>query len=366
MFKSLNSVLHRKVSPPLPPHDDEAALAEEFCEYFSEKINKIRKKLDLNTGSTSHEHSQQVNQPLSDFKKVTKDEVKKIIQNMSKSCELDPLPMWLAKECIDEILPIITEIINRSLSLGEVPVQLKHAIIKPLLKKLNLELISKNYRPVSNLPFLSKILEACVIQQFMDHMTENDLHDKKQSAYKKFHSTETLLLKVHNDIMANLNKNELVMLVMLDLSAAFDTIDHDILLRRLEKMYGVQGTALKWFKSYLTNRTQSVMINGKESSQKSLSYGVPQGSKLGPILFNLYIAPLSRIPALHEISDEKYADDEQLFLSFKPKDNAHTESAIKKMETCIKDIRKFLLDNKLCNNNEKTEFMIIGCPQHVS
>lgn len=92
-----------------------------------------------------------------EIKKVTKDEIKKILQKMSKSCQLNSLPMWLAKECMDEILPIITQIINRSLTLGEVPMQLKHAIIKPLLKKLNLELTKKNYRPVSNLPFLSQI-----------------------------------------------------------------------------------------------------------------------------------------------------------------------------------------------------------------
>ena len=365
MFKSLNSALHRKVDPPLPPNDDESTLAEEFSEFFDEKIEKIRLKLDQNEHQKPVELNGEVNKPLLEFKMVTEDEVKKILQKMSKSCQLDPIPMWLAKECMDEILPIITQIINRSLSLGEVPVQMKHAIIKPLLKKLNSELICKNYRPVSNLPFLSKILEACVIKQFLDHLTENDLHDKKQSAYKKYHSTETLLLKIHNDIMTNLNKGEVAMLVMLDLSAAFDTIDHHILLERLEKLYGIKGTVLKWFKSYLTNRTQSVVINEKESSHKLLKYGVPQGSKLGPILFNAYIAPLSNIPDKHGVSDEKYADDEQLLLSFKPTKISDQNNAVAKMENCINDIRKFLLDNKLCNNDEKTEFMIIGCPQQI-
>ena len=99
--------------------------------------------------------------------------------------------------------------------------------------------------------------------------------------------------------MANLNKGEVVMLVMLDLSAAFDTTGHDILLTRLEKQYSIKGTVLEWLKFYLTNRTQSVVINEKESSQKSLRYGVPQGSKLGTILFNAYIAPLSKIPAMY-------------------------------------------------------------------
>ena len=135
---------------------------------------------------------------------------------------------------------------------------LKHALIKPLLKKLDLELIEKNYRPVSNLSFLSKLIEEAVIQQYSNHLAKNGINDLHQSAYKKFHSTETLLTKVKNDIQMKMDKGQVVMLVLLDLSAAFDTIDHDILINRLERRYGIKGTALKWFKSYLTNRTQSV------------------------------------------------------------------------------------------------------------
>jgi len=131
-------------------------------------------------------------------------------------------------------------------------------------------------------------------------------------------------------------------------------------------MYGIHGNALKWFSSYLSKRTQSVVINDKESSKKPLKHGVPQGSKLGPILFNSYIAPLSNIAAKHDISDEKYADDEQLILAFKPNTPLNQRNSVCKMERCIQDIREFLLDNKLCNNSEKTEFMIIGCPSQLS
>jgi len=263
---------------------------------------------------------------------------------------------------MDQFLPIITEIINVSLQLGEMPTSLKHAQIKPLLKKLSLELIKKNYRPVSNLQFLGKAIESAVILQYNEHLSKHNLHDNKQSAYKKFHSSETLLMKIHNDIMSCMNKGEIVMLVLLDLSAAFDTIDHGILLRRLENVYGIKDTALNWFRSYMSNRTQSVIINNTESERKLLNYGVPQGSKLGPILFNSYIAPVSKIAEANGIIDEKYADDHQLILSFKPKESKDQQAASKKMEKCIEDIRNFLQNNKLSNNGEKTEFLLIGSP----
>jgi hypothetical protein len=302
---------------------------------------------------------------LSSFRPMTLPEVRKILNNMSKSCQLDPVPIWLTKECIDEFLPIITDIINSSLKLGHVPTNLKHAIIKPLLKKVGLELTKNNYRPVSNLPFLGKALEAAVILQLDEHLAKNKLEDEKQSAYKKYHSTETLLLKVHNDIMTSLDNDEIVMLVMLDLSAAFDTIDHKILIDRLNKKYGIRDTALKWFDSYLSDRTQSVLINDKESTKKKLKYGVPQGSKLGPVLFNAYITPLSKIAEANNVIDQKYADDEQLILSFKPKCKTAEKDALTTMEKCIDEIRIFLKDNKLCNNSDKTELMLIGSKRNL-
>ena len=360
MFKALNYALHRKVNPPLPPHDDDTALANDFSDFFDEKISKIRSELDRNNPRPFDEMNTFNGTKLTDFREMTQDEVKVILNKMSKSCKLDPLPLWLVKECIDEFLPIVTNIINLSLTQGEVPLKLKHAVVKPLLKKLDLDLVMKNYRPVSNLPFLGKALEAAVIMQYEEHLKENNLADMKQSAYKKYHSTETLLLKINNDIMASLDKGEAVMLVLLDLSAAFDTIDHNIMLDRLNKKYGIEGTALKWFESYLQHRTQSVLVNDKESLRRELKCGVPQGSKLGPVLFNAYIAPLSNVAKKNGVIDQKYADDEQLILSFKPESQTDTEQAFAKMEKCIDEIRTFLHDNKLCNNGDKTEFMLIG------
>ena len=360
MFKIINSSLNRKQDLPLPNHDIEINLANDFNNFFKDKIENIRSKFSdlqtvhdkkmINGKSTLHE-----------FSIVSQTEIKKLISDMPvKHCKLDPLPTWLLIECIEEFLPIITKIINLSLQSGEMPSTLKHALVKPLLKKAGMKQEKKNYRPVSNLSFLGKLIEGAVIKQYTDHLAQNKLDDEKQSAYKKFHSTETLLTKIHNDIMLSMGKGEVTILVLLDLSAAFDTIDQDILLRRLENRYGVSGNVLKWFKSYISGRSQSVVINDTVSEKLSLKYGVPQGSKLGPILFNSYIAPVSEIAELNRVKDEKYADDEQLILSFKPTSLSDQKDAKENMEKCIENIRKFLHDNMLCNNSEKTELILIG------
>ncbi len=289
-----------------------------------------------------------------------------IRRSANKHCELDPLPTHIVKECLGTLLPIITEIINVSLQNGIFIDPLNHALIRPLLKKLGLALEEKNYRPVSNLSFISKLIEAAVVEQYNTHLYENDLHDKKQSAYKKQHSTETLLLRIQNDIMVHIENGEIVILVLLDLSAAFDTIDHDILLQRLEKMYGIGGMVLKWFAAYLKNRTQSVVIGSEKSDKTKLNYGVPQGSKLGPLLFTSYIAPLSRVVEKNGVQDEKYADDGQLWLAFRIKPRENQFDAKHQMENCIKDVRDFLLKNKLCNNEEKTEFLLLGSQQQLN
>ena len=164
--------------------------------------------------------------------------------------------------------------------------------MKPLLKKDNLDPnIFKNYGPVSNIPFISKVLEKVAVKRLADHLDINGLQEEYQSAYKLMHSTETALLRVKHDIASSLDRNNAVLFVMLDLSAAFDTIDQDQLLCLLHEEYGITGKALSWFRTYLDDRTQRVQIETSTSDHVPLKCGVPQGSVLGPIIFTLYTTP---------------------------------------------------------------------------
>ena len=185
---------------------------------------------------------------LDTFVPTTNEEIIGIIKSSpDKSCKLDPIPTWLLKSCAHELAPLIVAIMNRSFETSQVPAQLKHAHIKPRLKKSSLdpELLS-NYRPVSNLPFISKIMEQVVNTRIEQHLLENNLHDSLQSAYRKQHLTEPALIKIQHDIVQALDSGRVVVLVLLDLSAAFDTIDHAILLERLKETHGISGDALLW------------------------------------------------------------------------------------------------------------------------
>ena len=236
----------------------------------------------------------------------------------------------------------------------------------PLLKKAGLDTEFKNLRPVSNLQFVSKLTERAVFEQLQDHLMRFDLFRTLQSAYRKGYSTETALLKVHNDLLMNMNNQQVTLLVLLDLSAAFDTVDHAILLSRLELSFGIRGTALAWFASYLSNRRQRVIFDGYLSDHFNLHYGVPQGSCLGPLLFTIYSSKLFQIIRKNLPNVHAYADDTQLYIAFSTKEAAGQSQATEAIERCIDDIRTWMLTDKLKINDDKTEFMIIGTRQQLS
>ena len=172
----------------------------------------------------------------------------------------------------------MVDIVNKSLCSGVFPDCLKQAIVVPLLKKKSLDKnVYSNYRPVSNLAFLSKVIERVVVQRLNLHMDLNNMHETMQSAYKKHHSTETALLYIQNDILNSIDQNKLVLLVLLDLSVAFDTIDHELLINRLSSRLGLSGCVLDWFRSYLKNMSQRVKLDNVLSDHTLLCYGVPQG-----------------------------------------------------------------------------------------
>ena len=170
----------------------------------------------------------------------------------------------------------------------------------------------KNFRPVSNLPFLSKIIEKAVSIQLLDHTNSHNLCENLQSAYRCHHSTETALIKIMSDLLLKADNQKVILMGFLDLSAVFDTVDHCILLYRLEKMFRIEDKALDWFRTYLTGRTQSVVVDDCESHKKVLECCVPQGSGLGPDLYCKYTLPLGVIITMFHIPFHMYADDTQL------------------------------------------------------
>ncbi|MCH1596002.1 MAG: reverse transcriptase family protein [Flavobacteriaceae bacterium] len=364
IFKILNRLLFRNEQPKLPTTFTGEDLTEQFNEFFTTKIKKIREKLD-STQSVAHSLPHQppvtCDTPLTNFTPLSDEDILKLIKSMPcKSCELDPLPTRILLDHIDVLLPSIAKIINMSLATSHFPKSMKQALVRPLLKKPSLDQDAlRNYRPVSNLSFISKLTEKAADKQFSAHFSNNNLLPTVQSAYRPLHSVETALTKVHNDIMCAVDESKAVILVLLDLSAAFDTIDHGLLLQRLNEM-GVRGNALEWERSYLSDRTQAIRINGHTSTRTLLQYGVPQGSVKGPKDFIAYTSPIQAIAEMYTVSVYLYADDTQLYIPFCPKSETETREAVSRMEACIAHISSWMRENKLQLNQEKTELVIIS------
>ena len=230
-----------------------------------------------------------------------------IMKSLIKSCSLDPLPTFFLQEQIDSMLPFITRMINASLRQGRLPDTQKYAIVTPLLKKPGLDVNDMaNYRSVSNLTFLSKVIEWIVAQQLNDYLAANNLLTGKQSAYKSFHSTETTTLRVLSDALVSVDAQKVTLLSLLDLSAAFDCVDHPLLVLRLQRNFGLTGQVLRWLTSFLNGRTQQIAYAGLVSATHSVFFGVLQGSVLGPILFNLYTADIHLLVAAHGLVLHQY------------------------------------------------------------
>ena len=170
-----------------------------------------------------------------------------------------------------------------------------------------------NFRPISNLSFLSKTIERLVLSKLLPYLNAANLLPPTQSGFRRFHSTETALLRILSDIYSATDSSLLTLLSCFDVSSAFDTVDHDILLRRLQISFGISGLALKWLTSYLTNRAQMVVLEHSRSDWTHVPFGVPQGSVLGPLLYILYTADLCSLISSHGFTVHLYADDIQTY-----------------------------------------------------
>ena len=210
---------------------------------------------------------------------------------------------------------------------------------------------------MSNLSFISNLIEKVAASPIGSFLESTKKSNNFQSAYKQLHSTETALLEIHTDVLTAMDSGKVTALTLLDLSAAFDTIDHSIFLQRLEMWYGFGGVVISWLRSYLSDRFQSVKLDHCLSKNGTLPFGVPQGSVLGPLLFSLYTGPLSRAIASQSVPHHLYADDTQLYISFSA-DNS--ESSFYHLQQCLVSIQDWMTTNKLKLNPNKTEFLLIG------
>ena len=368
-FQVLNRLLNTNEKV-LPVHDLPAELADRFANFFTDKVLKIRNELDGNDPDPMFTSccNQGIGLQFREFTEVSESEVENIIKrSSSKSCSLDPLPTWLLKKHLRVVLPELVHLTNQVLSSGVFPTDLKEALVLPVIKKASLDRNDlRSYRPVSNIPFRSKIVERIMLRQLTEHIQDNGLTEPMQSAYKEHHSTETALLKIQTDLLQAIDSQKGVMMVLLDLSAAFDTVDHKILLNRLEDNFGITGLALKLIHSYLEDRNSHVLISGQLSKACRLPHGIPQGSVIGPLFFTLYIRPIGNILRAHGVFFHMYADDIQIYVMFDPTDPVAIDAALGRLSSCITEIQRWMNANKLKLNDGKTEFFVSASPHHRS
>src|SRR5271155_4156573 len=211
--------------------------------------------------------------------------------------------------------------------------------------------------------FVSKLVKRIIFSRLRSHLNTFPSLSPFQSAYRKFHSTETALLRIQNDLLLGIENKQVSALFFLDLSAAFDTIDHEILLTRLQTHFGISGSANNLLSSYLQNRSQSVKINSHISRPIAVPTGIPQCSVLGPLLFSLYTTPLSELLSASGLSSHLYADDTQLYISFPPSESS---ISLTLLSSTLDAVHAWFTSNRLLLNPSKTEHLLIGTPQQRS
>ena len=268
------------------------------------------------------------------------------------SAGYDNISNKILKETILEISTPLAHIFNLSFASGKMPINMKVAKTIPIFKSGESSELN-NYRPISLLPTISKLLEKIVHKCLMSFLNNNNILHKHQYGFRRKHSTLHPIFHFikHVTDFNDKRTKDLTIGIFLDLSKAFDTVSHSILLSKLHH-YGIRGTSLEWFTSYLSDRTQFTEINGQKSSVAPVKYGVPQGSILGPLLFLLYINDISNATSLNVLS---FADDTTLYTS-SPSPSKLSDYTNKELN----NVFNWLVDNKLSLNISKTKFMLFG------
>ena len=330
---------------------DSQSISNTFNNYFVEIGKKITDNMPKNNKFLKYLGDKN---PSTMFLNPTdKREISKIIGklNKKKSSGPDLIPVTLIKSCSEHFSNPLSKIINCSFATGIFPQALKLAKVIPVHKKKEKYIVG-NYRPISLLSIFSKIIEKAMHTRLYSFLTKFNILYELQFGFRNNHSTTLANIDIVERIRDALDNSDQVLGIYLDLQKAFDTVDHNILGKKLDH-YGIRGNTLNWFSSYLSNRSQYVTINNTNSTCKKIEIGVPQGSVLGPILFLLYINDIANFIKDNEIVIMLFADDTNIFIQGK-----NPIDLIRKAETLMKSLANWLWDNRLSLSIEKTVFSI--------
>jgi hypothetical protein len=334
--------------------NDPVAIANEFNSFFVEIGPSLSKNVSSPSDKSYRSFLKRQITSSFHFSSVSPTDCMKLINslNTKNSSGSDGISVKLFKKIAPILVHSLTLIINQSLFTGIYPEKLKLAKVLPLFKKDDQSSVN-NYRPISLLPAFSKLFEKVAHQQLLQYFNDNGLFYSGQYGFRDSHSTELAALETSDRINSILDNGDQAVSIFMDLSKAFDTLDHGILLNKL-KHYGIQNNSLKWFSSYLGNRQQYVTVNGHVSSTLPIVTGVPQGSILGPLLFIIYMNDIYL--SSNTFNFILYADDTNLLTSLRDLSNDDINSG-------LKDVSDWLALNKLSLNINKTNYLIFHRPR---
>ena len=282
---------------------------------------------------------------------------------IAKSSPVDLTPTYLIKACLEVFSELVARLAKCSFTEGCFPDRFNRAQVTPLLKRDGLDKnILAKYRPISNLNTISKIIERLVLVRLRQHLVGSPSFNPSQSAYRRRHSTETALLRMTDFAHQTIDRGEAMMLIVLDISAAFDMVVHSTLLHRLSYSFGIDDAALRWIKSYLSERSQFVRIGTASSKPTVCDCGVPQGSVFGPILFTVYTSPVVKVADAYGVVQQQYADDTQLYIVMSKMSSANT---IVQLQNCVTTLHQWFAKNGLALNPDKSEAVLFSTSQRA-
>lgn len=357
IWKTLNSVANIKnnsennISLIIADDNEKITDKKQQAEVFNNYFIDIGKKLAANINKPNNYIPKvKLNRNSFYLHPVTESEIKYKINNLknSSSCGKDGISVQIIKSVQIFIIKPLTYIINRIFDTCIIPTQFKESLVMPIFKQGDKQR-TENYRPISLINNLAKIFEKCIKSRLSEFLEKGNLLSDNQYGFRQGRNTEQAIQKLTLNVIKNFNDNKKSIAIFLDLQKAFDTVSHLKLIEKLENI-GIRGQQLNLFKNYLTNRQQSVKIDGEVSSAKIIETGVPQGTVLGPILFLIYLNEMFYLNDDYEIIS--FADDTVLLCS-----GDNWEKAYEEADKIITSIKQWLDENLLSLNLKKTKYI---------